>query len=120
MSPRHIETLALDQRFEQPTKRCHVDETVRTTTMTVGTTFEATTVDGRARNGEVMRELTMPTLDARASLPERARSCELDVDMTRMTPMAAAARCSFVFARCRDRDRNIGARPAAAIGPTLA
>jgi hypothetical protein len=60
----------------------------------------------------------MPRCAPRAPLPERARSRELDADMTRMTPMAAAARCSFVFARCRDQDRKGGLRSGAATRPT--
>jgi hypothetical protein len=60
-----------------------------------------------------MRELTTAICRPRAPLPESPRCDELDADMTRMTPMAAAARCSPSFARCRNRDRNAGARPIA-------
>ena len=60
----------------------------------------------------------MPPCTLRAPLSERARSFELDADMPRMTLMAAAARCDPCFAGCRDRDRNGGARPAAATCPT--
>jgi hypothetical protein len=79
----------------------------------MGTTLKATTVDGRARNVGVMRELTMPTLHTARAAGRESPFVRTGRRRDPNDPDGRSSQMLFFSARCRDRDRNAGARPMA-------
>src|SRR2546428_9375408 len=64
--------------------------------LTVGRAVDAATVPALPRTQDRYRNGRCSTTHARAPLIESPGCLELDADMTRMTPMAAAARCDVL------------------------
>ena len=51
--------------------------------------------------------------DGTAPLSEQTHGLEVGADMIRMTPIGRSSQVFFFRRDCRNRDRNVGARPSA-------
>jgi hypothetical protein len=88
--------------------------------LTVGTAFEAATGDGSAANIGPMQEPTVfNNARARAAARE-SPSVRTGRRRDPKDPDGRSSRMLSFFVRCRARDQNGGARPAAATCPTRA
>jgi hypothetical protein len=87
--------------------------------LTVGTAVDVATGDGPPRTLDRCRNRRCSITHRRAPLPQRGRPFELDADVTQISPMAAAARCSVGGRRLERGTNNAAANLADPVHPKI-